>query len=653
MALFSAVASIKVGPLNAAKVPSGDWRVASACYRGAMNLQNGRMMARWLCTALFTIQTLLMESLVLSGDRFATAPGGVWGASALIVFALTLGLSAIWGRRLWRRWESRLLAGTVALLPILRFDARYVLDAIETERVSIEAQAIIVFLRQVTVAQEQARLAFGRYVGASDSLVGVVNPATSRLHLTVHGASGWAATVTTNRASCTVWVRDTTLPEHDLAPEGTPSCGGVENKLHGHATASILAEPAERGSGFRASELVGAWTQHRGDARRSGYAIVTGPSQAVRWTTHVGGELRASAAVAGNQVFLGAHGNGELVALALDSGHLVYRVRVPGWIHHEPIVTADLVISGFGGSAVAPYGAAAFERASGKLRWIRYTNGSVMTAPVMHDSIVAIVSGKGEARAFRATDGAPVWSSDLRGGALMGNPLVVDTSLIVGLEPTSVCVLDVRTGLIRFCKVMAVHGVGAGHASVAVANGAVLATYHRIISIAEAVRRGYLREVVRHLLGIGRWNVSEQVLVAIDLFSGRERWRVGLGVGSLQTEGHTAGTPMVDGEVAYVSTPVTGEILAVRLDSGGVLWRAAVNPARGSLSAFNGRILAATTSREFVVLDQVTGMVRCRQSLQGAADRASLTITGSTGILTLLNGIVLARPMNEWLACLA
>jgi outer membrane protein assembly factor BamB len=115
--------------------------------------------------------------------------------------------------------------------------------------------------------------------------------------------------------------------------------------------------------------------------------------------------------------------------------------------------------------------------------------------------------------------------------------------------------------------------------------------------------------------------------------------------------GHTAGTPVIDGDVAYVTFPTTGRIIALNLADGAVRWTASERPSRGSVTVLSGAVMSATAGAGWVVLDAATGAIRCRTRLPAQADRAGLSIRGATGILTLNDGVVLARPINRWLAC--
>jgi outer membrane protein assembly factor BamB len=632
-----------------------------------------------LLAALLAAQFAWIEAAVLAGRRLAEAPGGrlAVALAALVVYGAAV--AALASRSRARAGFLRALMVAAALLFTVRFDLPLALSwwfntrmpAASFSTASQQSPSLVAFLRELAAAQEQYRLLQKSYAPAIDSLLNwVTSPAGSRLSLRRRGDIGWSARVSGDGSTCSVWVRDSTLRGDEWEPEGSPTCGEPERREPTALVLSLLTRPDAHEVVFRESDVGGRWGQHRADERRTGILLRDGV-RAYRWTTRIGGELRASVAVAGNQVFIGSHGNGEFVALSLDSGTIGFRIRVPNWVHHEPVVTSDLVIVGFGnnehsslGDSVlgsAPSGVAAYDRRTGVERWRRYTTGSVMASPVVRDSLVAVSTSAKQAIAWRLNDGAVAWRAHLPASAPMGNPLLLDTLMVIGLEPTTLCALDVRTGARVYCRTLSTRGWGAGHSSATAGGDLVLQVFDQRISVTTAIREKRWTLLLKKLAGVPehenaepeRELLGEQVLVALEQSTGRERWRVPLGAGYNRTVGNIAGTPVVVEGVAYVPSPISGHIIAVRLASGRTLWSTNVSTARGSVLVTHGAVLAATTDSGFVVLDAATGRVRCRQGLPGLSDRAGPTLAGETAILALRNGLVLARPLAEWLACRA
>jgi outer membrane protein assembly factor BamB len=344
-------------------------------------------------------------------------------------------------------------------------------------------------------------------------------------------------------------------------------------------------------------------------------------------------------------------------------------VRAPNWIHHEPVVTTELAIVGFGNnersgsdsiSGSAPGGIIAFDRRTGRERWQRITNGAVMTSPVLADSVVAVITGGGEAIGWRVRDGAELWRRPIPSYSAMGNPLLVDSLMVFGVEPRTICAIVVRSGGLQYCRSLDGYGSGAGHTSVARAGDLALLVFDNGQSAANENLNAPLSVTGLAKLTASWLSLSifapepkELVMVGVNLSSGREVWRSRIGSGLENVKGHIAGTPVVAGNAAYVPSPVNGDVVAIRADSGRALWSTHVRTARGSVLVVDDAVIAATTDSNVVVLDARTGKERCRQKLPGRSDRAGPTLSGSTGVLTLQNGIVMARPIADWLHCRA
>lgn len=351
----------------------------------------------------------------------------------------------------------------------------------------------VAFLRELSAAQEQYRLRQGTYSSSAEALRSVAPLADADdVRIVANGDRGWSAHVFELTSECSIWVRDVQNRDAHSGAEGSPYCGTDELRAQHQAVLTVRSVASDQLLHFRASDAAGQWMQHRANAERTGI-VIGGDSLVPRtWTVHVGAELRASAAVAGNQVFVGGHGNGEFVALFLNSGAVGWRLRAPNWVHHEPVVTQALVIVGFGNNEESgitpgingsePSGVVAYDRLSGVERWRRYTRGSVMTSPVLFDSLVAVVTGAGDVIAWRSRDGAEVWRTQLPGTAQMANPLLRDSTVFVALEKATVCALNVRTGATIFCRRLSrdvtLDASEAGHSSPTAAGAFVLATYN-------------------------------------------------------------------------------------------------------------------------------------------------------------------------------
>ena len=149
-----------------------------------------------------------------------------------------------------------------------------------------------------------------------------------------------------------------------------------------------------------------AWTQYRGEARKSGIApaaVTVADEVGGGWRTQVDGQLRATASLVGHHVLVGSHGRGTLTALDLATGAVQWRTRLPNWIHQDAVSDGAIVVVGFGNkwpsfAGRSPSGVAAFDVATGRHRWTRFDEASVMTAPVIRDSVLVYATAAGIAR---------------------------------------------------------------------------------------------------------------------------------------------------------------------------------------------------------------------------------------------------------------
>ena len=631
---------------------------------------------RYLAVAmLLTLQAIVFARAAMNGERFASIPGGAY---LLVATGALIYLVAIASLTVWRdkprfiRWGS---IGAAIALSLRFYSPAFFAMVLPRIPYPVEHMAVNIsppleiYLRELAAAEEQYRIRERSYTSDATKLSPWVRqPPGSRVEMVARGDTGWSARASLNGATCDIWVRDSLLRQRAADVEGSPNCGGTEIRGIHQRIRSVVVAPS-REAGFAKTDASGTWLEHRGDDRRSASISANTLGQGHSWTERIGGVIRSSVAIAGNQVFVGSHGNGEIVALTLDSGKIGFRVRAPNWVHHEPAVTSDLVIFGFGNnepSAIGPEvngsppsGVVAYDRVTGVEKWRRYTTGSVMASPVVKNSVVAVSTGADEAFGWRLSDGAQVWRAALPGYAPMANPVMVDSLFLIGVEPATLCALAIASGRRIYCRVLSRESWGAGHASPAIAGDLLLQVYEEDLDGSGGGVDSRPMLLVRHLIGLPprRYrprpsnSLREQVLVALRWRDGVEVWRARLGRGRHHAQGHIAGTPTVEGSVAFVPSPVSQTVSAIDTRTGRILWATMVKPARGSVLFSEGSVITATADSTVTVLDARNGRVRCRERLPDRADRAGPTVSGATGVLTLVNGTVMARPLAAWLSC--
>jgi outer membrane protein assembly factor BamB len=614
-------------------------------------------MLRKIIAALLLTQCIILLVAIVMYGRFAGVFGNAVGLFALAALAIYgCAIAGLLGR-LPRRPALTALSLTFAVLLTVRFYVPQIIWAVERPRTASDLSAdLVALLREMAAAQEQYRLRSGSYASSTQLLEPWVTvPGSVEVEIRSNTNEGWSALVRRGRKQCAIWVRDSTLRMKVAGVEGSPSCGSENRRRYQQVRTVAWRTPTE--TGFSTGDVHGHWLQHRVDATRSAVTSNAGRGGDIAWSATISGEIRSPVAIAGNQVFVGAHGNGEFAALSLDSGKVGWRIRAPNWIHHEPVVTGNLVIVGIGNNESAshrsrdtgspPNGIVAYDRLTGEERWRAYTRGAVMSSPVIHDSTIAVITSVGDVMAWRI-GGRELWRTALTAPTPMANPALRDTIMFVGLEPAVLCAVHIITGQQLFCQTVK-HGWAGGHSSPAVAGDVVLLAIQHVSR--PRFSRAWWRAVGHALVGIiDKTTIGDPTLVAFDATTGSERWRLALGPGRYQPEGHNAGTPVIEKGIAYVPVPTSGNVVAVQVDSGRMLWSAPIRPSRGSVIVADGRVFAAAGS-DVVILDARDGKEICRQQLPAISDRAGPTVAGGTAVLTLRPGIVIARPLDQWLAC--
>ena len=204
----------------------------------------------------------------------------------------------------------------------------------------------------------------------------------------------------------------------------------------------------------------GSWPQFRANHTLTGVAQSAPPANLkLLWTYEAGDRIESSAAISGGVVYVGV-GNGDLIAVDLDSGALrwkyatksflgesspavgsgtVYIGDLDGVLHavntrdgkplwtfktnaeikSSPVLTDDLVLIGSYDTHLY-----ALEARTGKLRWKIQTQGPVHATPAVQDDLVFIAGCDETFRAIRIADGQQAY--EIAAGAYTGASPVLD-----------------------------------------------------------------------------------------------------------------------------------------------------------------------------------------------------------------------------------
>jgi outer membrane protein assembly factor BamB len=158
--------------------------------------------------------------------------------------------------------------------------------------------------------------------------------------------------------------------------------------------------------------------------------------------------LGQGVSVENNRVYAADY-HGEVHALDLQTGHLVWRARTRAPLSGGTAASAELVVVGASDGRLF-----ALEAANGKLRWQVRLNGEVLAAPVISERLIAVRTVDGKLRALSPADGHELWTQEqqvprlsLRGTA---RPLIVNDLVLCGFDNGKVIAVNANDGTVQW-----------------------------------------------------------------------------------------------------------------------------------------------------------------------------------------------------------
>lgn len=298
---------------------------------------------------------------------------------------------------------------------------------------------------------------------------------------------------------------------------------------------------AAQSSGFRG-----------GPAHPGTYTGADGSFGGVRWRFQTGAPVRSSPVVVGGTLYVGSS-DGFLYALDAASGTLRWRAEAGSPITSSPAVSGDIVIVGTRDGRflafAAATGAGLWQVAGGAdrpLPW-GYESGDLWTSsPTIHESTVYLAGGDGLLRAVDLRGGQERWRADV-GSRLRSSPATNGRLVVLGGADGRVHAFDAATGRRAWAFATA---------------GAALVS----------ANFGYDRRTVQSSPALDDSSAyvgaRDGFLYAIDLATGRERWRYDHQVSWCNT------SPAVAGGIVYAGSSDGLFVNAVSASDGRQLWRA-------------------------------------------------------------------------------
>lgn len=366
---------------------------------------------------------------------------------------------------------------------------------------------------------------------------------------------------------------------------------------------------------FSAAASLGAQTFHA-DAMHSGvYPATTKPAVAgVEWRVPTGGDVISSPTVAGGVVYIGS-GDGSLYALDARTGAARWTFRTG-----SPVTTSAAVTDGrvYIGSRDGAY--YAVDALTGKELW-RYRTGPDLPLPWGHESgdhwtssptvakgAVVFGGGDGSVYALDAEKGALRWRART-GGRVHGSPAIAGDRVVVGSFDGSIDSFSLATGKEQWRFATMGDTLDSGK----------FGYDRRSIQSSPAIAKG--------LVFVG---ARDGVLYALDLATGKERWRFDHKISWVNA------TAAVSDGVVYTASSDAAFIQAVDAETGKERWRANAEVPVWSSPAIAGDYLyAGDWVGRVQCLDRRDGKMQWKfrtgsMILSSPAVSGQLVIVGST-----------------------
>ncbi len=145
--------------------------------------------------------------------------------------------------------------------------------------------------------------------------------------------------------------------------------------------------------------------------------------------------------------------------------------------------------------------------------------------------------------------------------------------------------------------------------------------------------------------------VSGQVVIALDLGTGRLLWRTRVYQFTRDVLGHTAGTAAVADSVGVIVVPASDSLVGFSTRSGRSLWIAGAHGARGAVLVVGSQVILTGSDGVIEVHDRLTGAVTCTRYHTPGFDRSGPALGGGLMVMADLRGGVDAIPAADLLTC--
>ncbi|MEO7363286.1 MAG: PQQ-binding-like beta-propeller repeat protein [Gemmatimonadaceae bacterium] len=382
---------------------------------------------------------------------------------------------------------------------------------------------------------------------------------------------------------------------------------------------------------------------------------VIGGSLDVAWSVPMRNAVRALS-VSGNILLAGADRSGELKAIDLPTGRVIWRARLPTSVHNDPVIADSIVVVTYGDLPMdtSPGGARAFDLRSGRMLWRYETRGAVMPSPALVGDIVVLAASDDCIHGVGISDGLRRYRQCIALASAMSNPKRVGTSVFFGTTEGRVVSIDGRTGAIRWIQRLP-KLTHAGDATVAIGDSSLFITgtswggTHSFFGDKPfwVAMRGALGAFVQEPFVQLHLFFSWQRVVSLALADGAVQWSADIGVWR-RVDRNQAGTPALADDVLIVSSPVALTLTALRHASGQRLWQVALpSRHRGVVTILRDTIFVGMESGLLQSYGLRTGRLLGGCQWPGAFTPTAPLVVGTTFLYGATDGVLRAVPIKE------
>ncbi len=384
------------------------------------------------------------------------------------------------------------------------------------------------------------------------------------------------------------------------------------------------------------------WTQMR--LSGSNNAVVRG-SLETTWTVRTKGAFSSSPAIAGTTLYLG-NNNGELYAVNVLTGKVLWSTKVANPLMSAPIVAGNLVIVGEGNEqspsngtpsnpihvGTAPNEMIAYDRNSGALVWRKSLQGSGMAMPAVIDGILVQHNGGGYLNGFNPATGTTYYARNVHSFASMSAALPLGHGRFAsnGVAQNAVFLFNAKDGSTVWSATFSPIASGIGDCPLASDGTRLYCDYVTPPTSAvpmQTERRGVFRAY------------------AIDAGSGKKLWDVELERGVVPKRNESA-IPLLSRGLLYLGSSVSHYVHALDPATGAVRWRMYAHGAvKSALVEVGGVLYFGDLGGYLWAVNASNGAVIGSRKMREAFNVGSPVVAGQTLIIGGRNGTIFAVPL--------